>query len=51
MNHVDKHSWPDLLKGTNVKVEPAGGTARREEKLKLACTAHSGTHKGTSEVC
>lgn len=35
MNHVDKDSRPDLLKGINVKVEPGW-----EQSLKLARTAH-----------
>ena len=29
MNHVDEDSRPDLLKGTNVKVEPGGGGGRK----------------------
>lgn len=55
MNHVDKDSRPDLLKGTNVKVEPGGGRERSGESLRLAWTAHLGgrrgeTDQGTSEV-
>lgn len=48
MNHVDKDSRPDLLKGINVKVEPGGGEGgqRWEESLKSACTAHRGTDEG-----
>lgn len=43
VNHVDKDSRPDLLKGINVKVEPGGGGHRWEESLKSACGAHRGT--------
>lgn len=38
MNHVDKDSRPDLLKGADVKVKPRGGRKRWEKSLKLACT-------------
>lgn len=47
MNHVDKDSRPDLLKGINVKVEPGGeGGQIWEERLKSVCAAHRGTDEG-----
>lgn len=36
MNHVDKDSRPDLLKGTYVKVEPGGERKTQKGSLKLA---------------
>lgn len=44
VNHVDKDSRPDLLKGINVKVEPGGGGGRDGRGVfKSACAAHRGT--------
>lgn len=42
VNHVDKDSRPDLLKGINVKVEPGGGGHRWEESLKRRNSPGSG---------
>lgn len=50
MNHVDKDSRPDLLKGSYVKVEPGGERNTQKGSLKLAHLERGETDEGTSEI-
>lgn len=46
VNHVDKDSRPDLLKGINVKMEPGGERGEVRRKIKSSCRS---TTRGEAE--